>query len=222
MQPSQQRDAFGSDGTVIGFDVSIPMLLEAEAKVSAPNVSFLAADAQNLPFPNDTFDAAICLFGLMFFRDSVAALRGLRGLLHRGRRAIATTWGNPEEAPFAGLVAEELCVELPGERKDLLLPFSLASRERLEALFHDAGYSDIQVSRETRRARFSSFQADFWEPIEAGGGRAWSSVPWPADAAARCRPETRPSQDPGRAGGLLRTGPVCLGSGRDGLRTSSR
>ena len=38
-------------------------------------VEWHAADATSLPFPDRSFDAVVCQFGLMFFQDKAAGLR---------------------------------------------------------------------------------------------------------------------------------------------------
>ena len=46
---------------------------------------------------------------------------------------------------------------------------ALHDPDRLESIFHSAGFHDIRVERATREGSFESF-SDYWEPIEAGTG----------------------------------------------------
>jgi SAM-dependent methyltransferase len=155
---------------VVGADLSVPMLLVAESKRATERIDFIACDAQRLPFRNGSFDAVICLFGLMFFPDARRALTEVRRLLRSGGGFAATAWGTPTAAPFAGYIAEALAEALPADRDELLRPFSLADPVRVKRLLCEAGYANVEVRREVRTARFSSF-ADYWHPVEAGGGR---------------------------------------------------
>ena len=157
-------------GTVIGVDISVPMLRIAQSKCLAPNVRFIAADAMMLPFRDSVFDAVICQFGLMFFPDRCAALTEIRRLLRPGGRVALTVWGPPDRAPFAGIMARALGEELPTARAELLLPFALANPMELHRLLELAGFRDNRVDQETRLAHFESV-ADFLEPYEQGGGR---------------------------------------------------
>ena len=161
----------GPGGRVVAVDISGPMLREAAAKVVARQIEFLKADAQHLPFAESTFDAVVCLFGLMFLPDQVTALKALRRMLRPKGAVVATCWDTPAQAPFAGLVAEALCAQLPAERDDLLRPFSLSDPQTSVALFKAAGFNDVRITFETQVSQFTSFSNDFWEPIEAGGGR---------------------------------------------------
>lgn len=157
-------------GTVIGADISVPMLRVADAKSSASNLHFVAADAMTLPFRDGIFDAVTCQFGLMFFPDRIAALTEFRRLLRPGGRVALTAWGPPDRAPFAGIMAEALGKALPACRDELLLPFALGNPVHLEHLLTTAGFSDSQVTRHIHQAHFESID-DFLEPFEQGGGR---------------------------------------------------
>ena len=164
-------DRVGTQGRVLAVDISGPMLHEAMAKAGARRIEFAQADAQRLPCAASSFDAIVCLFGLMFVPDQIAALSGFRRVLRPGGCVVATSWATPAQAPFAGLVAEALAEELPPDRADLLRPFSLADPDANAALYEAAGFSDIRVRLERRSSPFTSFDGDYWEPIEAGGGR---------------------------------------------------
>ena len=173
-------DRVGPSGRVVGVDISAPMLREASTKAGSRSIEFLEADAQRLPFDSNSFDAVLCLFGLMFVPDAVRTVEGLRRLLSLDGTLVATCWGTPAQAPFAGLVAEALATQLPDDRDDLLRPFSLATAEANEAILRAAGFAQVKVAFEARPSHFTSFDDDFWEPIEAGGGRlgqAYLSLP---------------------------------------------
>jgi len=164
-------DRVGHRGRVVAVDISLPMLQEARDKAAGRHIEFAEADAQRLPYADASFDSIVCLFGLMFVPDKVAALSGFRRVLRPGGRVASTSWSQPTQVPFAGLIAEALAEELPDDRTDLLRPFSLADADGNVALYKAAGFVDISVELQTMQSPFASFDGDFWEPIEAGGGR---------------------------------------------------
>ena len=164
-------DRTGPSGKVIAIDISKPMLQEAAAKAAQRSIEFAEVDAQALPYPDAAFDSLLCLFGIMFLPARVAALGGFRRVLRPRGRVAATSWDRPERAPFAGLVAEALAEHLPDDRVDLLRPFSLSDPEEIAALYKAAGFDDVAIALRTHTSSFASFDSDFWEPIEAGGGR---------------------------------------------------
>jgi SAM-dependent methyltransferase len=183
-------DRVGQDGRVVAIDISVPMLQEARDKAAGRRIEFAEGDAQHLCYADGAFDSVVCLFGLMFVPDKVTALSGFRRVLRSGGRVAATSWGEPKQAPFAGLVAQALAEQLPEDGTDLLRPFSLADADGNVALYKAAGFTDIVVELQTMPSPFTSFEGDFWEPIEAGGGRlgqAYLSLPPDARKAVRER-----------------------------------
>jgi SAM-dependent methyltransferase len=60
-------DAVGARGTIVGVDVSLPMLRGALAKPRARRIRLAAMDGQVLALRHETFDTVISQLGLMFF-----------------------------------------------------------------------------------------------------------------------------------------------------------
>jgi hypothetical protein len=58
---------------------------------------------------------------------------------------------------------------LPQQRDTLQLSFALADPRQLERMFASAGFTDVQIERETREDTMESFD-EYWAPIEAGTG----------------------------------------------------
>lgn len=70
--------ALPADSTLVATDLNAGMLAVAEARgaprpAGAPAVVWQPADAQDLPFDDETFDLVVCQFGVMFFPDRPAA-----------------------------------------------------------------------------------------------------------------------------------------------------
>jgi arsenite methyltransferase len=78
--------AAGSDGLALGVDISEPMLQRAVEAQAGPNVGFLRADAQQLPFRDETFDAATSLAVLQLIPDPPVTLAGIVRVLKPGAR----------------------------------------------------------------------------------------------------------------------------------------
>ena len=64
----------GTVKEVIGVDISEKMLLEARKKASRKE-KFVRAEAEQLPFPDNSFDAVTCCLGLAWFADHAKALK---------------------------------------------------------------------------------------------------------------------------------------------------
>lgn len=75
--------------TLVGVDLSPGMVQEANAVTSAVTV----ADAQQLPFPEDTFDTTLCIHMLYHVPDIEAAIAELRRVTRSGGRVVVATNG---------------------------------------------------------------------------------------------------------------------------------
>ena len=69
-----------------GCDFSLGMLQQAAGK--RPDLSWVAADAQRLPFADASFDAAVSTEAFHWFPDQDEALRELHRVLRRGGRLL--------------------------------------------------------------------------------------------------------------------------------------
>ncbi|MGZ7008428.1 MAG: class I SAM-dependent methyltransferase, partial [Ilumatobacteraceae bacterium] len=78
--------AAGAGGLALGMDISEPMLARAVDAQAGPNVGFLRADAQHLPFRDATFDAVTSLAVLQLIPDPSATLAEIARVLKPGGR----------------------------------------------------------------------------------------------------------------------------------------
>jgi SAM-dependent methyltransferase len=118
----------GPTGSVVGLDVNEGML--AVAKRKAPSLEWRAARAEALPFAENSFDAVVSQFGLMFFEDQPLALQEMKRVLRRGGRLAVAVWDSLEHFQGYGeLIA--LIGRLHGEQAAaaLRVPFSLGTQD---------------------------------------------------------------------------------------------
>jgi arsenite methyltransferase len=78
--------AAGPDGLALGVDVSEPMLARAVRGSAGPQVGFLRADAQRLPFRDQSFDVAVSIAVFQLIPDPAAALSEIARVLKPGGR----------------------------------------------------------------------------------------------------------------------------------------
>ena len=78
--------AAGQDGLALGVDISEPMLARAVRAEAGPQVGFLRADAQRLPFREETFDAVVSIAMLQLIPKPTAALAEMARVLRPGGR----------------------------------------------------------------------------------------------------------------------------------------
>lgn len=95
----------GPSGSVTGADFSRPMLELAEEKAAAAGVSqaeFRWADALDLPFEDDSYDAVTIAFGARNLADLDHGLSGMRRVLLPGGRVVILEITQPRRQPLAG------------------------------------------------------------------------------------------------------------------------
>jgi len=145
----------GPSGTVVGIDINEGMLTVARRKT--PLIDWRQGRAEALPFGDDSFDAVVSQFGLMFFENRHAALQEMMRVLRPGGHLAVAVWDAIEHAPgYASLT--RLLQTLFGEQVAQVLraPFVLGDRERLVALLMEAGLVQARVETQQGTARFPS------------------------------------------------------------------
>jgi demethylmenaquinone methyltransferase/2-methoxy-6-polyprenyl-1,4-benzoquinol methylase len=89
----------GDSGEVIGSDFSEGMLELARAK--APGLRFEQANALDLPYDDDSFDAATVGFGARNFSDLPQGLREMARVVRPGGRVVILEITTPERPPLS-------------------------------------------------------------------------------------------------------------------------
>ena len=92
----------GPTGRVVATDQSPAMLAIAERRAGdrgLTNIEFRLLDANEFDFPDETIDAIVCRWGLMFLSDLVDALGRMRRSLKAGRCLAAATWADADKVP---------------------------------------------------------------------------------------------------------------------------
>ncbi len=160
----------GEGCEVTGVDIGSGML--ALASRLSPSINWNRAAAESLPFEDDSFDAVVSQFGLMFFEDRTKALKEMvRVLVPNGSLAVAV-WASLESSE-AYPQEVELLEKLAGEKaaQALRAPFALGNIDELTSLFRDIGADTVSVTTYQGKARFPSIrtmvEADLrgWLPV---------------------------------------------------------
>lgn len=99
-----------------GIDFAEAMVTRAARNY--PKVTFAKGDAETLTYPDESFDAAACAFGLMHVGNPETALAEAHRVLHPGGHYAFTVWASPQEgSEYHALVFDALqkygSLELP-------------------------------------------------------------------------------------------------------------
>ena len=87
--------------SIVATDLNETMLGQAQQLGSARPVEWRQADALQLPFDDNSFDAVLCQFGVMFFPDKPKAFSEARRVLNPGGTYFFNVWDRISENEFA-------------------------------------------------------------------------------------------------------------------------
>jgi SAM-dependent methyltransferase len=91
---------------ITATDLSQAMIDRAIGVGTSRPVEWRQADAMQLPFDDESFDAIVCQFGVMFFPDKRQAFSEMRRVLQPGGTLIFSVWDVVEENQFADVVTD--------------------------------------------------------------------------------------------------------------------
>jgi SAM-dependent methyltransferase len=156
---------------VAAVDPSEPFVSALEER--HPEVTVRLASAEELPFENASFDAALAQLVVHFMRDPVAGLREMARVTRDGGAVAASVWDHGGgNGPLS--VYWEIVRELdPGARDESEL--AGAREGNLTALFDAAGLREIEETALTVSVEHPTFE-EWWEPYTLGVGPAGSYV----------------------------------------------
>lgn len=148
----------GPEGRVVGLDPNPGML--AVAQRLTPTAEWREGTAESLPFPDESFDAAVSQFSLMFFKDRRRAVGEMLRVLRPGGRMAVAVWDGLDNNPgYDRLVAvlDRVAGQPAGD--GLRAPFVLGDRDSLSTLFDEVGVTGADVSTHAGTARFPSLRS---------------------------------------------------------------
>ncbi len=126
------------EAAVTATDLNPPMVEWARERV--PGATWQQADAQQLPFPDESFDVVVCQFGAMFFPDKPAAFAEAARVLRPGGTLMFSVWDVVTASPFPTAMVQSLAVVLPVD------PPGFIARVPHGYFDHDAIRSDLSAS----------------------------------------------------------------------------
>ncbi len=146
---------------VVGADFCHPMLVIGQEKSAraglGQGLTFVEADAQCLPFPNERFQLVSVAFGLRNVSDTDQGLREMVRVCRRGGRVVVLEFSTPTWQPLRGLylwyfrhVLPRIGQALARNRHEAYnyLPASVEefpAGEALAARMRAAGLSEVRV-----------------------------------------------------------------------------
>lgn len=155
------------NGKVTGTDLAEAMLAiarENAVKRGVANYETVMADAGELPFAQESFDAVSCRMGFMFFPDMQLAAGEMYRVLKPGGRIATAVWGSPDLNNWVTTIMNVIRkhVELPAPMPGAPGMFRCAAPGMIVAIFKQAGFKHIQETVITGQVDYQSFDR-YWE-----------------------------------------------------------
>jgi ubiquinone/menaquinone biosynthesis C-methylase UbiE len=152
------RDALPATIEIVATDLNPDMFEFAKPKFrDRENVIWQQADASALPFPNCSFDAAVCQFGLMFVPDKAAAMRESYRVLRSGGVFLFNVWDSFEANPFGQIAHATIASFFDHDPPRFYeIPFGFHDSTVIRKLVQDAGFEKIESFSETKACQSSS------------------------------------------------------------------
>ena len=137
----------GSQGKVIGVDISTGMLNNAKQKLAETNlqnVEFIEADAETILFNDNSFDAVLCSLAVCYLTDIPAALRNWHRLIKKDGFVGFNVWEENAFPPSVLFreVAREYGINVPNPNAPM------GTIEKCNQLLNGIGFSEIKATTE--------------------------------------------------------------------------
>lgn len=166
-------ETVGPAGFVLGIDLAEKLLELARLKAKKhglENLDFRTGDMLDLGFPESSFDAVICVFGIFFVPDMQAAVSKLWGLVRPNGKLAITTWG----PRFFEPVNTAFWDSIRAIRADLYKGFNpwdrISEPDAVRSLFATLRVEQLDVLAEPGTCTLSSPE-DWWQMVLGTGYR---------------------------------------------------
>ena len=146
---------------IVATDVNPVMLTLAAQRLGSGNVSFQPADAQDLPFDDESFDLVVCQFGVMFFPDKVRAHEEARRVLRSSGHYLLVSFDRLELNPVPHAAGTAVAALFPDDPPAYMQrgPFSYTDPPLIERDLLAAGFTRIELKTVALTTRVNASDA---------------------------------------------------------------
>ena len=143
----QLRDRLPATTRLVATDSNQAMIDFARGKLGPePAIEWKPADAMELPFLDETFDAVVCQFGIMFVPDKQQAFAEARRALKPGGRFLFNTWDSMEHNMSARITHTTIASFFKEDPPNFYeTPFGFHDGDAITSMLQQAGFADVKV-----------------------------------------------------------------------------
>lgn len=144
----------GPKSHITATDLNAPMLDLGARRLGSPRVIWRQADALSLPFGDQSFDAVVCQFGIMFYPDQRAGHSEAARVLRPGGQYLVGVWDDLSSNPVAETVHGAVAAYFPQDPPAFLArtPHGHYDTGKLRADLAAASFQDISIETVTLAA----------------------------------------------------------------------
>jgi enediyne biosynthesis protein CalE5 len=158
----------GPTGSVMYTDPVAGMVETTQAEAARrglTNIHFRQCSADQLPFADRTFDAAVGRLSAMFFVDPVKAVREALRVIAEDGIVSFVVWGPKEANPFFSAVTDVIdrFVEVPPQDPDAPETFRFAAPGKLVRVLENAGAKNVIERRLNFQIEAPISFEQFWQ-----------------------------------------------------------
>ena len=161
----------GSEGHVTALDLSSDLLQIATERAQQRGLNIFStqqADAQQLPFADQSFDLVTSRFGVMFFQDCEKAFREVHRVLKPGARTCFLAWGSFEQPYWSSMIGVVLKhVGGPAIEPGGADPFRFAQPGSLLSVLQNAGFAKVEEETKSLPWTWPGTAEEVWEQARA-------------------------------------------------------
>ncbi len=159
-------ESIGTEGKVVGIDISSNMIAETKQRFNYPNIDLICMDAENLKFEDASFDYVFCGFALFFFPDLQTALKEILRVLKPRGKLFISTWG---EGDIQDQAFDDVYKKF--ELNVKTLKHDLSNANEIEKNLRAIGFKEIEIVPKELDHIYPTFE-DWFNSLWDHAGRA--------------------------------------------------
>jgi SAM-dependent methyltransferase len=196
---------------IAGIDPAEAQLAYARSRPACRTADFLPGDATALPFPDETFDAAVMALVIFFVPDPAKGVAEMKRVVKRGGMLAAYAWDMMNGGfPFNSMQIEMRALGIPPTYPPM---YEVSRLEALGSLWRAAGLAFVETFAFTVQRTYDDFD-DLWMTSCLTASVAPKLATMPAADVDRLKTRMRACSPPDASGRITVSARVTATKGR--------